>query len=180
MGLYMLQAARISGAGAVYVIDVRDQALSFSKKYMADACINAKEVDPVERIMELTHGKGVDIVFECAGGHPDQGLAGHTTLHQAFKMVSYGGSVVQIAALIGVVNTDPDILRVKGIKWIFTKGHGKETMRIGAEWVENNRIDIKHFITHELYGIEKLKEAFEITGNKEKYNAVNPCQIILC
>jgi len=179
MGLYMLQAARMNGAGAVYVTDVRDEVLSLSKKYKADAIINANRVDPVEEILKLTHGKGVDVVFECACGHPGQGMSGHTTLHQAFKMVRLGGSVVQLAGLVGEIKLDAQLLRTKGIKWIFIEGHGNDTTSIGAQWVSSGRIDVKTLVTNELFGIEKLPEVFEITRNKEKYQATNPCQLVL-
>ena len=179
MGLYMLQAARINGAGAVYVSDVRDEALALSGKFSADAVIDARVDDPVSRILELTGGNGVDVVFECAGGHPGQGMAGHTTLHQALKMVRLGGSIIQLAGLIGEVKLDAQILRTKGIKWIFIEGHGNDTTAIGAKWVASGRIDLKSLITHEVHGLENLPKAFEITRNKDKYKATNPCQIVL-
>lgn len=179
MGLYMLQAARINGAGAVYVSDVREESLALSRKFRADAAIDARSEDPVERIRELTDGRGVDVVFECAGGHPEQGLAGHTTLHQAFRLVRLGGTVVQLAGLIGEVKVEAEILRSKGIKWVFIEGHGNETISVGARWVASGRIDLKSLITHEVRGLENLPQSFEITRNKEKYRATNPCQVVL-
>jgi threonine dehydrogenase-like Zn-dependent dehydrogenase len=179
MGIYMLQAARINGAGAVYVTDVRDEALALSRKFLADAVIDAKKEDPIKRILELTHGNGVDIVFECAGGHPGQGMSGHTTLHQAFKIVRLGGSVIQLAGLVGDIHLDAQLLRTKGIKWIFIEGHGNDTTSIGAKWVSSGRIDVRSLVTHEVFGIENLPEVFEITRNKEKYKATNPCQLVL-
>ena len=33
-------------------------------------------------------------------------------------------------------------------------------------------------ITHVLQGIDKVPEAFEITANKGKYQAINPAQVV--
>src|SRR3954464_11506853 len=83
MGLECLQVARVSGAGKIITIDVRDEACAMSKELGADHAINASHEDPVAAIRELTNGNGVNIVFECAGGSPKQGLAGIRTLTQA-------------------------------------------------------------------------------------------------
>lgn len=179
MGLYMLQAVNINGASKVYTTDIREDTLKLSRKFNASEAIDASKIDPVKKISDLTKGKGVDIVFECAGGNPQQGLAGHTTLHQAFEMVRPGGKVVQVAALVGDLKINSNILRTKGIKWISLGGHGNKTIQLGADWVANGRIDLKTLVSHEITGLENLPEAFEITQNKEKYGATNPCQIIV-
>ncbi|MFA7672023.1 MAG: zinc-binding dehydrogenase, partial [Sphaerochaetaceae bacterium] len=168
-----------NGASKVFTTDIRDASLELSKKFHADAVINVRKEDPVEKILELTNGKGVDVVFECAGGNPQQGLAGHTTLHQAFEMVRPGGKVVQVAALVGELKINSQILRTKGIKWISIGGHGNKTIQIGADWVANGRIDLKSLVSHEIEGLENLPKAFDITQNKEQYGATNPCQVIV-
>lgn len=179
MGLYALQAARTCGAGAVYVSDVKDEALALSRKFGADEVIDARVDDPVEKVMEITEGRGVDLVFECAGGNADQGLSGHTTLHQATRMVRIGGRVIQIAGLIGDVKFDPVFMRSQGIQWIFPEGHGADTVALGGQWVASGRIDVRSLITHEEHGIENLPKVMEITNKKAEYRATNPCQLVL-
>jgi threonine dehydrogenase-like Zn-dependent dehydrogenase len=179
MGLYMLQAARMCGAGAVYVTDVKEEAFALSRKFKADAVIDARSEDPIERVRELTGGWGVDLVFECAGGNPDQGLSGHTTLHQAFRMVRPGGRVMQVALLVGKVKVDPGLMKSGNITWVFPGGPGRDETAIGAKWIASGRIDVRSLITHEVYGIEKIPEAMEITHHKEKHKATNPCQVVL-
>jgi threonine dehydrogenase-like Zn-dependent dehydrogenase len=179
MGIYILQAARMCGAGSVFVTDVKEEALSLSEKFAADLVINAIEKDAVSEVLKATKGKGVDIVFECAGGNPDQGLSGHETKQQAFEMVRIGGKVVQVAGLVGSVNIDPVFMRTQGINWLFPEGHGRDTISLGADWVAGGRIDLKSLVTHEVTGIEKLPEAMEITHKKEEYKATNPCQVVL-
>ncbi len=42
-----------------------------------------------------------------------------------------------------------------------------------------NRVTTESTISHVLSGIEMVPKAFEITANKNKYNAINPAQVML-
>jgi threonine dehydrogenase-like Zn-dependent dehydrogenase len=94
-------------------------------------------------------------------------------------MVRPGGRVMQVAGLVGEVRVDPRFMRSRGIQWIFPEGHGAETLRQGAEWVATEGVDVRSLVTHEVWGLERLPEAMEITRHKEKYKATNPCQVVL-
>src|SRR5215472_5091713 len=76
MGLECLQIARNSGAGLIVAVDVREEACRVSRELGADVALNARSEDPVAAIREFTGGNGADVVFDCAGGSPAQGLAG--------------------------------------------------------------------------------------------------------
>ncbi|MCC2669572.1 MAG: L-iditol 2-dehydrogenase, partial [Armatimonadetes bacterium] len=101
MGLECMQIARCAGAGQIITVDVRPEACSVSSSLGADQALNAKECDPVEVIRDLTRGIGADVVFECAGGSPKQGLAGSRTLGQAIVGVRRGGKVVGVSGFGG-------------------------------------------------------------------------------
>ncbi len=67
IGLFAIQFAKILGAGMVIAIDVKEQKLNIARDLGADEVINALEVDPVERIFELTGQAGANLVLETAG-----------------------------------------------------------------------------------------------------------------
>jgi len=94
MGLECMQIIRSSGAGQIITVDVRDETCAMSKELGADVAINARTTDPVAAIRELTEGNGADVIFECAGGSPKQGLAGDHGLKQAIDAVRSGGKIV--------------------------------------------------------------------------------------
>jgi len=73
MGLECLQIARLSGAGLVITVDVRDEACQISRQLGADHALNARNCDVVSAIRDLTGGNGADIVFECAGAARSKG-----------------------------------------------------------------------------------------------------------
>jgi threonine dehydrogenase-like Zn-dependent dehydrogenase len=180
MGLECLQVARSSGAGLLITVDVRDEACEVSKSLGADHALNASRCDPVAVIRELTGGNGADVVFECAGGSPAQGLAGHRTLTQAVDAARSGGKVVGVSWFGGPVELDVDRLRERSLRYLFpdisTLGHLEHTVRL----VASGRVRLAPTITHVLEGIEQVPRAFEITAHKGRYKAINPAQVVLC
>lgn len=179
MGLECLQIARISGAGLIITVDVRDESCRMSLELGADHAINAKTCHVVETIRDLTGGEGADIVFECAGGSPKQGLAGTQTLRQAIDSVRSGGKVVGVSWFGGPLELDVDLLRERSLRYVFpdvsTQAHLEHTVRLAA----SGRVRLKPTITHILSGLESVPQAFDITANKGKYQAINPAQVML-
>ncbi len=179
MGLECLQAARCSGAGLTMTVDVRPEACRISTELGAHVAINAHETDPVEAIRELTDGNGADIVFECAGGSPQQGLAGSKTLEQAIASVRSGGKLIGVSWFGRPLEMDIDALRERSLRFFFpdisTYAHLEQTVRLAA----GGQVRLQPMITHVLDGLESVPEAFEITANKGRYQAINPAQIRL-
>jgi Zn-dependent alcohol dehydrogenase len=66
IGLCALQAAAIVEAHPVIAVDVSEEKLAFARGFGATHLINAREVDPVQAIRELTEG-GVDYAIDAVG-----------------------------------------------------------------------------------------------------------------
>ncbi len=179
MGLECLQVARISGAGLVITVDVREEACRISAELGADHALDASRCDPVAVIRELTGGNGADVVFECAGGSPKQGLAGTGTLRQALEAVRSGGKVIGVSWFGGPLELDVDRLRERSLRYLFpdisTQAHLEHTVRL----VASGRVRVKPTITHVLQGLAAVPQAFEITASKGKYRAINPAQVMM-
>jgi len=67
-GNILLQGAIKAGASHVIAVDVVPSKLEIAHRLGAETVINANEVDPVEAVLELTHGEGVDVAVEAIGG----------------------------------------------------------------------------------------------------------------
>ncbi|HHV61804.1 MAG TPA: NAD(P)-dependent alcohol dehydrogenase [Firmicutes bacterium] len=67
IGLMILQCARASGAGEIFIIDKIPMRLEMAERLGATKAINAAEKDAVEEVLELTHSRGVDVLFEASG-----------------------------------------------------------------------------------------------------------------
>lgn len=179
MGLECLQIARISGAGLIISVDVREESCRMSKQLGADYALNARTCDVASAILDLTGGNGADIVFECAGGSPKQGLAGTQTLRQAISAARSGGKIIGVSWFGAPLELDIDLLRERSLRYLFpdisTQAHLEHTVRL----VASGRVHCSPTITHKLEGLESVPQAFEITANKGKYHAINPAQVIL-
>jgi len=179
MGLECLQIARLSGAGLIITVDVRDEACEVSRELGADHALNARKCDVTATIRELTLGNGADVVFECAGGSPKQGLAGHATVLQAVDAVRSGGKIVGVSWFGGPIQLDIDVLRERSLRYVFpdisTQAHLEHTVRL----VATGRVRLKPTITHVLNGIESVPKAFEITAHKGEFKAINPAQVMM-
>ena len=179
MGFECMQVARNCGAGKIITVDVRDEACQRSRELGADTSINANQDDPVAAIRDLTEDNGADVVFECAGGSPRQGLSGVKTLMQAIDAVRSGGKVIGVSWFGEPFPVDIDLLRERSLRYLFpdisTSAHLEYTVRL----VASGRVQLKPMITHVLPGIESVPQAFEITANKGKYKAISPAQVML-
>jgi threonine dehydrogenase-like Zn-dependent dehydrogenase len=179
MGLECMQVARNCGAGKIITVDVRDEACAKSLELGAEYSINASHNDPVVAIRDLTDGNGADVVFECAGGSPKQGLSGNRSLGQAIDAVRSGGKIIGVSWFGEPLSLDIDILRERSLRYLFpdisTSEHLEHTVRL----VASGRIKLQPMITHVLQGLESVPEAFEITANKGKYKAICPAQVML-
>lgn len=179
MGLECLQIARLCGAGLVLTVDVRDESCQVSRELGADHALNGRTADIVAVVRDLTEGVGADVVFECAGGSPKQGLAGHQALLQALDVVRSGGKIVGVSWFGGPISLDVDLFRERSLRYLFpdvsTQAHLEYTVRL----VASGRVRLGRTITHVLSGIESVPQAFEITANKGKYKAINPAQVVM-
>jgi threonine dehydrogenase-like Zn-dependent dehydrogenase len=179
MGLECLQIARLSGAGLVITVDVRDEACQVSRELGADHALNARKDDVLAVIRDLTDGVGADVVFECAGGSPKQGLAGNQSLLQAVEAVRSGGKIIGVSWFGMPLQLNVDLFRERSLRYIFpdvsTQGHLEHTVRL----VASGRVRLGGTITHILQGIDSVPKAFEITANKGKFKAINPAQVMM-
>ncbi|MPY95981.1 MAG: zinc-binding dehydrogenase, partial [Acidimicrobiia bacterium] len=107
IGLAAIQAARISGALQVVVVDVNADKLEIARQLGGTDLVNAAEVDPVAAVKELTGG-GVDYSFEAIGLK--------ATSEQAFNMLDIGGT----ATVIGMVPSSQKI-EVRGMDLLSEK-----------------------------------------------------------
>ncbi len=70
LGMCFLMKARMLGAGTIIAVDLSDFRLNFAKRLGADHVVNAANTSKSERLQlvkDLTHGRGADMVIECAG-----------------------------------------------------------------------------------------------------------------
>jgi 2-desacetyl-2-hydroxyethyl bacteriochlorophyllide A dehydrogenase len=94
LGLSILDVLCHSASPSVTIVsDLQPFRLETARKLGAGVALNINEVDPVDRVLELTDGVGVDCVIEAVGHYhlpPGQ----EAPLAQAVKMIRSGGRVI--------------------------------------------------------------------------------------
>jgi NDMA-dependent alcohol dehydrogenase len=86
VGLNVVQGARLAGAGKIIACDLLDNKLAFAREFGATHTINAKTDKVVERVKELTGGRGADYAFDAIG-------SAATTI-QVLDTIRNGGTAV--------------------------------------------------------------------------------------
>ncbi|MGD9728441.1 MAG: zinc-binding dehydrogenase, partial [Nitrospiraceae bacterium] len=94
IGLCATAGARLKGATTVIAIDGISERLRMSSKMGADVTINFKNADPVEEILKLTDGRGVDAAIEALGTQ--------VTFEAALRVLRPGGTL----SSLGVYSQD--------------------------------------------------------------------------
>lgn len=94
LGLSVLDVlCHSAGAALTMVADLQPFRLETARKLGADYTINVTQEDPLERVMEITQGVGVDCVLEAVGHyHAVEGQ--EAPLAQAVKMIRTAGRIV--------------------------------------------------------------------------------------
>jgi NDMA-dependent alcohol dehydrogenase len=67
VGLNVVQGAKLAGAGRIIACDLVDRKLEFATEFGATHTINAKKDNVVDRVRELTGGRGADYAFDAIG-----------------------------------------------------------------------------------------------------------------
>lgn len=91
IGLFILQAARIRGAGTTIASDVNEFRLDLARQVGTNMCLNPTKVDLKEEISRRTAGRGADVVFEAVGFQE--------TFRQAISLTRMGGCLVAVGNL---------------------------------------------------------------------------------
>jgi len=103
VGLAAVMAAKIAGATQVIAVDVNADRLALALELGATHAVNAKDGDPVAKIMEIT-GKGADFSLECSG-RP-------AVLRQAIDCLGFFGTCGIVGAVPAGTEVPFDVLGV--------------------------------------------------------------------
>ena len=160
IGLCATAGAKLSGASVVIGVDRLADRLGVSSQLGADHVIDASRVDPVEEILRLTGGRGVDVAIEALGTQ--------ATFEAALRVLRPGGTL----SSLGVYSTDLTIplgAFAAGLgdhKFITTLcPGGKERMRRLISVIASGRIDLGAMVTHR-FKLADIEAAYDLFGHQ--------------
>jgi L-gulonate 5-dehydrogenase len=93
LGLSVLEVLKQTAASWVCSVDLLENRLEIAKRLGADLVINTRQQDPVEKILSITDGLGVDRVIETVGTAAE--IKNRVMpVEQAVRMARHGGRIV--------------------------------------------------------------------------------------
>ena len=156
-------SARMAGASKVVVAEIAPIKIELMKK-LGFEVINSKEENALERVRELTDGKGFNCVFE-ATGHP----SGYELLTKAGSYRAKGLNIGQNWGPSPLITRDimEREMRIKAIR-IHQQSVFGLTAALFASLREDVKKDLYSLITDD-YDFDHLKEALDFAANDRTY-----------
>ncbi|MBB6307066.1 threonine dehydrogenase-like Zn-dependent dehydrogenase [Xanthobacter tagetidis] len=160
IGLCATAGARLMGATRIIVVDQMEARLKVARAMGADETVDFSKVDPVEEILRLTDGRGVDVAIEALGRQ--------ATFEAALRVLRPGGTL----SSLGVYSSDLKIpldafLAGLGDQTIVTTlcPGGKERMRRLMDVVASGRVDARALVTHR-FKLDDIEKAYDLFGHQ--------------
>lgn len=157
IGLGLTRMAVLSGAGRIYAVDIRNNALELSRKFGATDMINLETEEGKKRVQELSQ-LGSDIVIETAGAP--------AAVKMIPDLVKKGGKVVNIGIIKGLGSIPIEPIVMKALTIIGVGGNGgKGKYETALGLYRRGLIDPTQLVTHRFPFQDSIK-AFEIAQMK--------------
>ncbi len=163
-----IAGAALVGAKRIIAVDTDNQKLHWAREFGATHTINARDLDAVETIQDLTDGFGADVVIDAVG-RPE-------TWKQAFYARDLAGTVV----LVGVPT--PDMTLEMPLIDFFSHGGSLKSSWYGDCLPERDfptlislylqgRLPLEKFVTERI-GLDQIEDAFHKMHSGEVLRSV--------
>ncbi|MGY4953760.1 zinc-binding dehydrogenase [Streptomyces nigrescens] len=164
VGLSATIGCRLLGAGLIIAVESVPARQELARGFGADLIVDHTRCDPVERILELTDGQGVDAAIEALGAPQ--------TWEAAFRVTKPGGRISNVG-YHGEVREPLKIplepfgygMSDKQVYGGFNRG-GRGWLRRIFRLMETGKVDPTPMTTHE-FSFDEIEQAFRMMALKE-------------
>jgi threonine dehydrogenase-like Zn-dependent dehydrogenase len=168
-GLSQVVACKQAGASLIIVTGTtRDAArLELAKTLGADHVVDVQKEDPLDRVRDLTDGRGVDVVLDCtAGAGTAPVLLGIDSLKRRAGVLLVQGELAEF----------PDFpikkLTEKAITIKSARGHSFRAVELALEQLASKRFPLHLLTTHE-FGLEDTDRAIRAVGGEVENGVIH-------
>jgi threonine dehydrogenase-like Zn-dependent dehydrogenase len=169
-GLCCIMASKQAGARPIFVTGTaRDhRRLEVARALGADVTIDIGAEDPLARVMEVTGGRGVDVVIDCTvGGGTEPTILGiEATKRREGVMVVQGEGNQKF----------PDFpigrLTRKGMTLKSARGHSYRSVEMGLQLLASRRFPLDLITTHR-FGLTEVDYAIKSVGGQGAAGAIH-------
>jgi alcohol dehydrogenase len=161
IGLCATAGARLMGATTIIGVEAIPARMEIARRMGADHVVDFTRVDPVDEIMRLTDGRGVDVAIEALGRQE--------TFEAALRVLRPGGTL----SSLGVYSSDLRIplgafaagLGDHTIVSTLCPG-GKERMRRLMDVIASGRLDTRPLVTHR-FRLDDIEKAYAMFAGQQ-------------
>ena len=159
IGILVAQTAKGLGAESVMITDVSDIRLEKAKECGVDFCINTKDKDFGEAMLENFGPDKADVIYDCAGNN--------ITMGQAIKYARKGSTIILVAVFAGMAEIDLAVLNDHELDLNTSMMYRNEDYVDAIRLVNEGKVALKPLISKH-FAFKDYKAAYEyIDANRE-------------
>jgi len=168
-GLSQVIACKQAGAALIIVTGTSRDAkrLEVARALGADHVIDVQVDDPLQRIMAITAGKGVDVVLDCTAG------AGTIPIVLGMEALKRKGGTLLVQ---GELNEFPNFplgrMTVKYITLKSARGHSYRSCELALQQLASKRFPLELMTTHR-FGLAQAAHAIESVGGEGEQDVIH-------
>lgn len=158
IGLVTMMALKARGVSQIYVVDIMEKRLKKALELGADGVINGAQEDVEKRALELTDGKGMDLVVETAGTE--------ITTRQAIRIAKKGSNIVLVGySKTGEMTLPMSLVLDKELtfKTVFRYRH---IYPLAIDAVASGKVNLKGIVT-DIFPLEEAQKAMDYSVNNK-------------
>lgn len=160
IGLCATAGAKLRGAATIVAVDAAPARLEMARRLGADHVVDFRAEDPVEAVMRITEGRGVDVAIEALG---TQG-----TFAACLRSIRPGGTLSSLGVYSGDLTVPLGAFAAglgdHTIRTTLCPG-GKERMRRLMDVIRGGRVDLRPLVTHR-FGLDRIEEAYDLFAHQ--------------
>lgn len=162
IGCLHVRLARARGAARVFLVDLNESRLALSAhRVQPDEAIASENRDPVEAILKLTDGRGVDVAIVAAASGAAQ--------EQALRMVARKGVVSFFGGLPKdrpEITVDANLVHYREVSIVGANGSSPAHNKAALELISSYRVPVADLITHRL-PLDEVETALRVVASGE-------------
>jgi len=161
IGLMITLLAKRAGASRVILVGTKSdkKRLEVGKAFGADTIIEVEEQDPVNVIMNMTRGLGVDHVFEASGASQ--------SVKNGIKMVCKGGTMTIVGIHSLPVEIDINMIVRQEKRILGSYGSSVKTWQKVIPILYDSQEMLKNLITHRVQ-LDNALQGFKLAKSSEE------------
>lgn len=159
IGNLVAQAAKGMGAAKVMITDVSDLRLKKASECGIDVCVNTRDKDFGEAMVECFGSDKADVIYDCAGNN--------ITMGQAIKYARKGSIIVLVAVFAGMATVDLAVANDHELDIKSTMMYRHEDYVEAIDLVKEKKVKLSSLISKKFAFKDYLKAYEYIDTNRE-------------